>query len=192
MKKSYALVIFFLFVAGLLTSGFLHAMTAYQACGAKPSFLDRMLTDAEKIRIKCIDDYYEKVKEKVRLEVEALHQSHKKLDVELRKVAVKVEVGRVECSPRRGEPERDPRLVKKCQEIVVAQNAILYRIDELMGWNEKPKPPANANTTPNSIVPDCPSKQKLKEMEVTRMFNRKLFETWERCVSLGDPSEYYQ
>ncbi len=192
MKKPYAMVLFFIFALGLLTSGLLHAVTVYQACGAKPSFLDRMLTDAEKIRIKCIDDYYEKVKEKVRLEVEALHEAHKKLNVELKKVAIKVEVGRVECSPRRGEAERSPELIKRCQEIVLAQNAILYRIDELMGWNEKPRPQPSANTTPASIVPDCPSKQKLKEMEVSRMFNRKLFQTWERCVALGDPSEYYQ
>lgn len=192
MKKLYALALFFIFALGLLTSGLLQAMTAYQACGAKPSFLDRMLTDAEKMRIKCIDDYYERVKEKVRLEVEALHESHKKLDAELRKVAVKVEVGRVECSPRRGEPERSPNLVKRCQDIVTAQNAMLTRIDELMGWNERPRPKATPNTSAASIVPDCPSKQKLKEMEVTRMFNRKLFETWERCVSLGDPTEYYQ
>lgn len=192
MKKPYAMVLFFIFALGLLASGILHAMTAYQACGAKPSFLDRMISDAEKMRIKCIDDYYEKVKEKVRLEVVALHESHKKLDAELRKVAIKVEVGRVECSPRRGEPERSPKLIQRCQEIVVAQNAMLSRIDELMGWNEKPKPKPNSNTSAVTIVPDCPSKQKLKEMEVSRMFNRKLFETWERCVALGDPSEYYQ
>lgn len=181
-------------LANLLTlSGVLHAADPYGSCGTKPGFFDRLINDAEKIRLKCIDDIYEANKEKVRKEIEDLHETSNNIGIELKKVAIKVDFNIVQCSPRSGEASRDPKLVQRCQELVSAKNAVISRIDELMGWNDRPRSrdnnKANANTA--SISPPCPSKEKLKEMQVARMFNRKLFQTWERCVTL-DPTNYDQ
>jgi hypothetical protein len=147
MKKFQALTVFFLFVIALMISGFVHARPTYEMCGARPGLFDRLLTDAEKIRIKCIEDVYAANQEAIRKEVAELQATSQKLSLELKKVAVKVNYNIVQCSPRTGEPARDPKLVSRCQELVKAQNQVISRIDELMGWSEKPRPKPTDNTT---------------------------------------------
>jgi len=162
----------------------------YGMCGEKKDMITRLFTDAEKIRIKCIEDAFQANKEKVRREIDELYAINTKLTAELNKAAIKVNFNMVQCSPKYGEPKRAPHLIKRCEELIAAKTAVIYRINELNGWNEKPitKNPKVKNTEVN---PPCPSKQKLKEMQVARMFNRKLFVTWERCVTLN-PEEYFQ
>lgn len=184
MKKLHAATFFLLFALALVISGLVQARPTYEMCGAKPGLLDRLLTDAEKIRIKCIEDVYAANQEAIRKEVAELQATSQKLNAELKKVAIKVDYNIVQCSPRNGET-RDPKLVAKCQELVSAQNGVISRIDELMGWNERPKPKPTDSTATITATPPCPSKQKLEEMKVARMFNRKLFKTYERCVTLG-------
>lgn len=154
-------------------------------CGAKPNLLDKFLTDAEKIRIKCIEDVYAAQQEAIRKELQELHETSQKLSSEIKKVAIKSTYNTVQCAPRPGEPVRDPKLVSRCEELVVALNRIVDRMDELNGWSSKPKPKLTDDNTNIAATPPCPSKEKLEEMKPVRMFNRKLYQTYERCVTLA-------
>lgn len=191
MKKIQNAPVFFFFIASLTMGGLAQAQPNYAMCGPKPGIIDRMLHDAETIRIKCIEDAYEASREAVRVEVAELYATSKQLDAEIKKSAIKVDFNRVQCVPKPGEIDRDPKLVARCQELVKAQNSIISRIDELMGWNERPKPKTTDSNATISATPPCPSKAKLDEMKVARMFNRKLFVTYERCVTLN-PENYFK
>lgn len=183
MTKIYTIAFFFLFI---ITTP-LHAEGPnYGMCGARPGMINRLFTDAEKIRIKCIEDAYQANKEKVRKEIEDLYAMNTKLDAELKKSAVKISYNMVQCS----QSGRAPHLIKRCESLLAAKIAVVSRIQELNGWNAKPvaKNPKVSNA---EINPPCPSKEKLKEMQVARMFNRKLFVTWERCVTLN-PEGYLE
>lgn len=161
----------------------------YGMCGGKPGVLEKLFTDAEKIRIKCIEDAYQANKEKVRKELEDLYAMNTKLDLELKKSAISIKYNMVQCTPKYGEPKRSAKLIQRCSELVAAKSAVVYRIHELNGWNAKPI--AKKSTITNAeITPPCPSKEKLKEMQVARMFNRKLFVTYERCVTLNPENIY--
>ena len=80
MTKIYTIAFFFLFI---ITTP-LHAEGPnYGMCGARPGMINRLFTDAEKIRIKCIEDAYQANKEKVRKEKleEAKKNKHPKKEV---------------------------------------------------------------------------------------------------------------
>jgi|GEM_PF-1084114 hypothetical protein len=158
-------------------------------CGAKPGFLASLLTDAKEIRIKCINDAYEANKNKVLAEANELDLLQKKLGEELKKVAYTFDYGMVRCSPPSGQPQ-NPARTKKCQELNEARNAVIDRINTLMGWNERPLPPKREETTNEQITPPCPSKEDLKKIQVARAFNKKLYQIWERCVTL-QPENFY-
>jgi hypothetical protein len=158
-------------------------------CGAKPGFLASLLTDAKEIRIKCINDAYEANKNKVLAEANELDLLQKKLGEELKKVAYTFDYGMVRCSPPSGQPQ-NPARTKKCQELNEARNAVIDRINTLMGWNERPLPPKREETTNEQITPTCPSKEDLKKIQVARAFNKKLYQIWERCVTL-QPENFY-
>ncbi len=151
--------------------------------------LDRLFSDAEKIRLKCIDDYYAAIKKKAEAEMQSLQLTSEKLEVEIKKIAIKHTLTTVQCSPRPGEPERDFSKNKKCSDLVEAKNALIDRMRELDGWNTKPRP-SNPTITAATLTPPCPNKAQLQKIQGIRMFNRHLFETWERCVN-GDPESYY-
>ena len=166
------------------------AKTDYAICGPKPGFIDRLLNDAEKIRIQCIDDAYKASQQAAMTEAAQLDEISKKLDVELKKSAIKIANNRIQCAPKPGERPRDSKLVAHCQELLSAQNVITGRINNLRGWSKRPKPKATDTNAKIAETPPCPSKAKLDEMKVARMFNRKLFVTYERCVTLN-PENYF-
>ena len=182
MKSFKALVLFFLFCVVLMVSGALFAQSEiYGSCGGKPGTLDRLFTNASKIREKCIDDVYAANKEKTRIEVEELARTYEKLGVELKKVAIKSSVGLVQCAPRAGEPARDLKLIKRCEEVVSSQNAITDRMNELTGWNDRGRPASHSKNINAEITAPCPSPEKLGDLRMAASFNRKLFLTWEEC-----------
>lgn len=154
-------------------------------CGAKPSTLSSFFTDAEKIRVKCIEAAYKKEAELRDLEVRQLDDLQKKLEIDLKKVAYKVEYARVECtSPDRTWPAKK---TEACHLITQQRNAIISRIDHLMGWDEPIKRKINTtesiDTTSNFEVP-CPTDTELKKIQSVRYFDRSLYKLWERCVNL--------
>ncbi len=168
-----------------MVSGALHADTnIYGSCGGKPSTLDRLFTNADKIREKCIEDIYEANKVKTQKELEELSRTSHQLGTELKKVAIKSSVGMVQCSPRPGEPDRDKKLIKRCEEIVAAQNAVIDRMHELTGWNDRGRPSSSAKNVEEAINPPCPTNEKLGDLRMAASFNRKLFKTWEYCRGL--------
>lgn len=158
-------------------------------CGAKPGFLASLLTDAKEIRIKCINDAYEANRNRVLAEANELDKLQKKLGEELKKVAYTFDYAMIRCYPPSGTPQNQVR-TKKCQELNEARNAVIDRMDKLMGWKDLPLPAKREETTNAQITPPCPSREDLKKIQVARAFNRKLYETWERCVTL-QPENFY-
>ena len=190
MKTLKNAPLLFFLLSFLMMSTFVAAKTNYATCGPKPGLIDRLLNDAEKIRLKCIDDAYRASQVAVNTEMAELSEISKKLDIEIKKHAIKIDNNRIQCAPKPGERRRDPKTVARCQELLSAQNLITGRINNLLGWSKRPKPKATDSDAIIAETPPCPSKQKLDEMQVARMFNRKLFVTYERCVTLN-PGNYF-
>lgn len=185
MNKLYALGYFLLFAIVLMFTGALFGQSSttniYGSCGAKPNALEKLFTNADKVRQKCLDDAFEQFKEQNRRELDELAKLSTNLSAEIKKVAIKSSVGLVQCAPRPGEPARDKNLIKKCEELVVAHNAVSDRMNELTGWNIKPAPRAEDKNSGKEVLPPCPSNDKLNDLRIAATFNRKLFERWERC-----------
>ena len=190
MKTVKKIPLFLFVLSTVLTSILVEAKTNYAVCGPKPGLIDRLLNDAEKIRLKCIDDAYIASQKAVNTEVAQLQEISKKLDIEIKKTAIKIDKNHVQCAPKPGERSRDPKTVARCHELISAQNVITRRINNLLGWSKRPKPKTSDSNASIAETPPCPSKQKLDEMKVARMFNRKLFVTYERCVTLN-PGNYF-
>lgn len=157
-------------------------------CGARPGMLERFLTNAESIRIKCIDEAYESNRIKVLEEANDLSEMIKAMEGELKRTAYFYDVIRLKCEPNNGEA-RDEARVRKCREINEARNSAIDRMNKLMGWNSRAIV-RNENTTVQDITPPCPSKADLDKMKPVRYFNRRIYQTWERCVQLN-PENYY-
>ena len=90
----------------------------------------------------------------------------------------------VHCNPPRGGTP-DPAREKKCSEIVQAKTHVVSRINKLMGWDARPIPKAHENVSMEKMAAPCPSQAELDRMKPVRYYNRKLYTTWERCVTLA-------
>lgn len=176
-------------VSAYFTQAFGLTSPAYAQCGARAGFLERLLTDAEEIRIKCINDVYEANKRKTLEEANQLDAVQKQLKSEIDNVAYTSTLTMVRCDAPAGQP-KNPARTAKCRELNEARNAVIDRINTLMGWNERALPVNRAATTTPDITPPCPPREDLARIQAARAFNRRLFETWERCVQLS-PENYY-
>ena len=158
----------------------------YMTCGPKPGLISSLLSDAEKIHQKCLDQVYEENRAKVLREVAALQEVRIQLDEEIKKTAIESTISTVQCAPKRNQT-RDPQLVKRCQDAIRAKNKVVDRIDKLMGWKDQyARPKAETASTNQSQRKDtseypCPSKAELDEMRTARVFNKRLNEMWTRC-----------
>lgn len=152
-------------------------------CGGKPGILENLFTNAKEIRIKCINDAYEANQRRVISEANELDKLQEQLKQELQKVAYTFSYTMIRCSPPAGQAQ-NPERTKKCQELNEARNAVIGRMDKLMGWKDLPLPPQREETTNEQITPPCPSKDDLQKLQVARAFNKRVYQTWERCVTL--------
>lgn len=157
-------------------------------CGVRPGLLERFLTNAESVRIKCINDAYEANRRKVLEEANELSEMIKLMEVELKQVAHFYDVIHLRCEPSYG-GNRDEVRIRKCHSINNARNSAIDRLNELMGWNSRVIV-RNESTTVKEITPPCPSKADLDKMKPVRYFNRRIYQAWERCVQLS-PENYY-
>lgn len=154
-------------------------------CGPKPGVISSLLSDAEKIRQRCLDQVYEENRAKAIREVHALQEVQVKLDEEIKQTAISSTISTVQCVPNRNQT-RDPKLVRRCQDAVRARTGVIARIDKLMGWQRNyPRPDARA-TSSNSQSKErtefpCPSHAELQEMQTARVFNKRINEMWMRC-----------
>lgn len=156
----------------------------YSNCGPKPGLMERMLTNADKIRAKCVESVYEEYLKARDKEVEELSLYAKHLAEETKKVAVKATLLIVDCGV---ETKRSMNLVIKCRQLNAERNAVLARIDRLMGWDQSFKskavdPKVDLLDLP---TPPCPTSLELEQIKGIRYYNKKLYQTWERCVNLG-------
>jgi hypothetical protein len=154
-------------------------------CGPPPGMISKLFTDAEKIHLKCLEDADKRNRERVLKEVYELKAVSDKLETEIKATAISYTISTVQCEPRHGE-KRDPKLVKRCKDAVVAQRGVIDRMDTLMGWKtqyvEKPvKNPVTSKPKESADYP-CPSNQELDKMKVARVFNKRLNEMWTRCM----------
>ena len=156
----------------------------YSQCGPKPGVLERLFTDVEKVREKCIDDIYNKHREQVLREANAVSDLIKQIQKELGKVAVNYDpyMGVVNCKSESKE---------RCEELVATLRALVTRLDKLMGWDRVMAAPKQSNVKPADMKAPCPSKEELDKMKGVRYFHKKLYQTWERCVQLN-PESYFE
>ena len=153
----------------------------YGSCGKKPNLWEKLSSDADKVRQKCIDDIFTANKEKIRLEIEEIAKIMADLSKEISKVAIKSTLTITQCTPRPAEPDRDPKKIKKCNELVNLHNALADRMAILTGWREAGAPKYDDKNANKSITLPCPSDDKMAELRQAATFNRKLFKTWENC-----------
>lgn len=108
----------------------------------------------------------------------------KQLDGEIAKVAINFNrySGIVNCKPEKKD---------RCHEILQTQRTLIIRLDKLMGWERKVSAPQKTAVKNSDVQPPCPSKEELDKMQAVRYFHKKLYKTWERCVSLN-PENYYK
>lgn len=156
----------------------------YSQCGPKPGVLERLFTDVEKVRAKCIDDVYNKHREQVLKEANAVSDLIKQIQKELGKVATNYDpyMGIVNCKQEQKE---------RCEELVSTLRALVIRLDKLMGWDKAMSAPKQSNVKPSDMKAPCPSKEDLDRMKGVRYFHKKLYQTWERCVQLN-PESYFE
>lgn len=154
----------------------------YSSCGTKPGVISKLISDADEMREKCINDVYREYLEERDKEVRELHEYSKYLEQEVKKVAVKATIMLVDCGV---ETKRKPELVFRCRQLNAERNAVISRIDRLMGWDQNFRTAAAKNVPAKDLpAPPCPSSTELNEIKGIRYFNKKLYQTWERCVSL--------
>lgn len=158
-------------------------------CGERPGLLGRMLTDADEIRKKCINDAYEAHRRKVLEEANALSDLSKKLEIDLKKVAYEYKGYSIRCAPGPGD-KKDSQREKKCNEINSARNAVIKRMNVLMGWNSTPRPQRDKITEKDIAPPPCPSSQDLEKLRAVRYYSKGAYQMWERCVNMGAANYY--
>ncbi len=184
--KQFIQTIFFISILSATS----HAETnPYQSCGPKANLVTRLLTDAEKIRLACINDVYDKITQQRDKEVAELTETIQNVKKELQEVAFKIEYGLLHCEAPRGYPAHNPQKVARCKELSPLLNSLIDRQRALTEW--VPRKQQNQGTTAAAPVEaPCPSKQDLKKMQSVRYFNKKLYKSWEKCVSLS-PETYF-
>lgn len=175
----------FLFLLSLIGLSQLVFAEDVMLCGPKPGVLTSLLTDAEKIHQRCLDQIYEENRNKALREVKALQEVQVALDEEIKKTAITSTISTVQCVPSRNQT-RDPKLVKRCQDAVRARTGVITRIDKLMGWQRNyPRPDARTSSTSSQPRErtefPCPTPAELQEMQTARVFNRRINEMWMRC-----------
>lgn len=177
MKKTFTLA-YIIFTTTVLAAD-------VSMCGARPNVLSRFFTDAEKIRVKCINDAFDLEKKLRDDEVQKLDIIQKKLDLDIKKVAYKSTLTILLCD---NEDHTWPKnKIEECHRLNEQRNAVISRIDHLMGWDIPMK--SSLKSSPESIqnnqveVP-CPSAEELQKIQGIRYFDKKAYKTWERCVNL--------
>lgn len=155
----------------------------YGSCGPKPNMFSRLISDADKMREKCINDVYQEYLEARDKEVRELHEYSKYLESEVKKVAVKVTMILVDCGV---ETKRNPQFVLKCRQLNAERNAVISRIDRLMGWDESFRTAASENVAAKDLPsPPCPSSTEMERIKGIRYYNKRLYQAWERCMVLN-------
>lgn len=180
---------FILGVSAVLASGTLGGPVDVAFCGPRPGMLEKLFTNAAEIRRKCIEDAYEANRQKLIAEANELDKLQRTMQDELKQVAYTYSHGMIRCSPPAGTPA-NPARTRRCQELNDARNAVIDRMNTIMGWNDRPLPPKSEPVSNAQVTPPCPTKEQLDKLRAVRHLNRKAFETWERCVQLN-PENYY-
>ena len=170
----------------LLLSLLLGSVGKASSCGPQVNVFERLLTDAEEVRLKCIDDYYaEKKAERERLIVE-VQQLIKEKELDLEKSAFKFDkkLNRVRCQNPNG--DRDQTLVKKCEEDLKIYNALIAQLDQLMGWNIV-DPDRNKSVAELQAQgePPCPDQATMEKIKPLRLYRKHLYQLYERCAVLN-------
>lgn len=160
---------------------FSFASEVSEICGKPQGWLPNLFNDLEKTRIKCVNDYYDKKKVENDAEIARLHELHKEMQKDLQKTAYKVEYNRVLCF-NKDDPSYPKERMKRCLEIVRAQNAILQRVDILNGWIQKVESTPKSQISNQTLDAPCPTQQQLNELQAVRYFNKRAHEIWTKCA----------
>lgn len=156
-------------------------------CGPRASLFERLLTDAEKIRIQCINDYYDQKKievEKLVADLDKEIQKQKKIIQENAFKAGPV-LTTVQCDSRQG--GHDPKKVATCKKALELYSALVTQMNHLMGW-DTPRTrdfSASPEQVKKSLEITCPDEKTLKTIQPVRYFRKNLYQVYEHCAILG-------
>lgn len=179
----FILSIFFL----MCFSSSAFAQDVQSLCGPRSSFFERLLTDAEKIRIQCINDYYDQKKievEKLIAELDKEIQKQKKIIQDNAFKAGPV-LTTVQCDSRQG--GHDPKKVAACEKALELYSALVAQMNHLMGW-DIPRTKdfsASPEQVKKSLEITCPDEKTLKAIQPVRYFKKNLYQLYEHCAVLG-------
>lgn len=152
-------------------------------CGATPNFLTDLFTNASHVREICLETIKQENKKKKAAELAQIQNTLKEVDKRLDEVAYSNSETRVYCEPRSSNQDPDQERTKKCRELLASKNALIARMDYLMGWDRR-LARAPEKLSAQDIQLDCPSTDELKKIRAVRYFNRNLYQSWEKCVTL--------
>lgn len=183
MGRLLTLVSFFLIIP--LIS---YADGGRDSCGARPSALKRLLTDAEDIRLKCIDDYFVAQKEaNARLATQVSEEIQKQKEV-LKKSAYKTDdlLLRIHCDFPMEIPSSKVR-TEQCRRELALYNGLIAQLDHIMGWDRSVVKPVSgaAEQIQKDLELPCPDEETLGKIQPVRYFKKNLYKIYERCRELS-------
>lgn len=175
-------VLFFLSMSQLA-----FAQGAQNNCGPKASFFERLLTDAEKIRIQCINDFYDQKKIEVDNLVAELDKEIQKQKKIIQENAYKAGpvLTTVQCDSRQG--DHDPKKVATCEKALELYSALVAQMNHLMGW-DIPRAKdfsGSPDQVQKALEIKCPDEKTLKAIQPVRYFKKSLYQLYEHCIMLG-------
>lgn len=154
----------------------------FAQCGAPVGLFKDLFTNARHVREICIETLRQENQKKKQEELEEIQRAMKKVDNKLKAVAYSYESNRVYCESRTPFEAPSKERTKECRELLASKNALITRMDYLMGWDRKLTSKKVEST--KEVELGCPNKEELQKIKAVRYFNKKLYQTWERCVVL--------
>lgn len=157
-------------------------------CGGKPSVFERLLTNAEEVRLKCIDDYFAAQKEKnarlaaelsaaIKMQKQVLRQSAYEADKALLTVS---------CAFPASIPSAKQK-TEQCRKELALYQGLIAQLDHLMGWDRAltKRTQGSAEEIRESLELPCPDEQTLNKIQPIRYFKKNLYKVYERCRILA-------
>lgn len=157
-------------------------------CGAEPGFFQDLFTNAKHVREICLETLRKENEKKKYEELAEIQTGMKAIDKRLKEVAYKYNYPNIHCEASASQRPNEER-TKECRALIRSKSALIDRMNYLMGWDSKPKQVEKGKEPAPSQL-DCPSKSELEKIKPVRYFNKKLYQTWERCVVLK-ADEFY-
>lgn len=165
------------------------AGSVQEACGVRASAIERLFTDVESIRLKCIDDYFVAQKEANAKMAQQVSEEIEKQKEILKKSAYKADdrLFRVHCDFP-AEIENSKSRTEQCRKDLALYNGLVTQLDHIMGWDRIIVKPSQgtAEQVQKELQVPCPDQETLTKIQPVRYFKKNLYKIYERCQVLSN------